>query len=51
MSKDYTHWCKNGCGKSVIHFIIPKEPLPYYCERCNKRFIREELYPKMNYDE
>ena len=49
-------WCPNGCGKSVMHDPVCKYPTsaaflkPYLCERCNKRFNKQEVSNKIEDD-
>jgi len=39
------HWCKNGCGKSVIWIGWAGCTLkrPYKCFRCESTFTKEEM--------
>jgi len=37
-------WCPNGCGKSVVsRFLSYRIKKRYYCDRCKKWFVYEDL--------
>jgi len=39
----YTHWCKNGCGKTVVYLFKPKAKQAYICEECGRKHSVEEV--------
>jgi len=43
MTRRYTHWCPNGCGKKVVYTgMHPTKggcvDVAYYCKKCGMRF-------------